>query len=729
VAIVRVALPVATHQLFDYWLPAGLAVEPGSVLVVRLGRRRLHGVAVDVVDSSEVAPERLMAVDEVLSDLPPVPIDLRELASFVSTYYQEPIGLCLAQVLPPFVQGSQSRAPLARTYRLTLTGHAVFANREPKNGPTFARAIGMLRAAGGATVDELREQGGSVWRAFGKWRREGWVEAVMDAVVGGDPTPVPALNPDQRAALDAAVAEPFAFRPSLLQGVTGSGKTEVYLAAAARVIDAGKQALLLVPEINLTPQLEQRIASALPAIRVAALHSRLGAAERRSRWLAAARGEIQLLVGTRLAVFTPLPRLGLIVVDEEHDASFKQQDGVRYHARDVAVFRSRLRSVPIILGSATPSLESYAQAKRGRYLWLKLPQRATAQTTLPAVRLLPTRDRGNIEGIAPALQQAIAARLAKREQALLFINRRGFAPSLLCPSCGWKAMCPRCSARLVVHRDDAMLRCHHCGHAVALPAACPDCGNQDLLPLGFGTQRLERALTGLFPGARVLRIDRDSTRRKGSFAAMRGSIEAGEVDILVGTQMLAKGHDFPRMTLVGVLGADNALYSAEFRATERLFALLEQVAGRAGRGAIAGEVLVQTDFPEHPLYKALIGHDYDRYAQALLAERRSLGLPPFAHLALLAAEAKTRGPMMSFLDAAAERGHAVIAARAVRCELYPPVPAGLARRAGLERGQVLVQSKDRRSLQAFLPLWRAELEQLGGRRVRWSIDVDPLSFA
>jgi len=729
VAIVRVALPVATHQLFDYWLPAGLAVEPGSVLAVRLGRRHLHGVAVEVVDNSEVAPERLMAVDEVLSDLPPVPGDLRELASFVSTYYQEPIGLCLAQMLPPFVQGNGSRAPLAKAYRLTVTGHAAFADHAPKKGTTLAKAIGMLRAVEGATADELRQQGASVWRAFAKWRREAWVEAVVESPVGDAPTVAPALNFDQRAALDAAIAAPLAFRPSLLQGVTGSGKTEVYLAAAARVIDAGRQALLLVPEINLTPQLEQRIASALPAIRIAALHSRLGTAERRSRWLAAARGEIQLLVGTRLAVFTPLPRLGLVVVDEEHDTSFKQQDGVRYHARDVAVFRAQLRSVPVILGSATPSLESYAQAKRGRYLWLKLPQRATAQTALPTVRLVPTRDRGNIEGIAPALQHAIGSRLSKHEQALLFINRRGYAPSLLCAACGWKAMCPRCSARLVVHRDDAMLRCHHCGHAAALPAACPDCGNQDLLPLGFGTQRLERALTELFPDARVLRVDRDSTRRKGSFAVMRDAIDAGDVDILVGTQMLAKGHDFPRLTLVGVLGADNALYSAEFRATERLFALLEQVAGRAGRGAVAGEVLVQTDFPDHPLYKALIAHDYDRYAQALLAERRSLGLPPFAHLALLAAEAKTRGPMMSFLDAAAERGRAVIAEHAVRCELYPPVPAGLARRAGMERGQVLVQSKDRRSLQAFLPLWRAELGQLEGRRVRWSIDVDPLGFA
>ncbi len=725
-SIVRVALPVAAHQTFDYWLPAGLMPEPGSMLVARLGGRRMNGVALEIVEWSEVAPERLMPIDEVLADLPPLPADLLELAGFVSTYYQEPIGLCLAQMLPPFAHGNRGRAPLARAYRLTAAGHAALVD-SPKRAAALSHAIDLLRSANGVSTDELRRQGAGVWRAFARWRREAWAEPAMGWLA--DEAATLELNADQRAAADVAVADPLAFRPSLLQGVTGSGKTEVYLAAAARVIAAGRQALLLVPEINLTPQLEQRIAAALPAIRVGALHSRLASGERRARWLAAARGEIQLMVGTRLAVFTPLPRLGLIVVDEEHDASFKQQDGVRYHARDVAIFRARLRGVPIILGSATPSLESFAQAKRGRYLWLRLPLRATAHTALPAVRLVPTRDPGNFEGITPALQHAIAARLAKREQVLLFINRRGFAPSLLCAACGWKAMCPRCSARLVVHRNDAILRCHHCGHAAPLPSACPECGNQDLLPLGFGTQRLERALSGLFPDARILRVDRDSTRRKGSFDGMRDAIAAGEVDILVGTQMLAKGHDFPRMTLVGVLGADNALYSAEFRATERLFALLEQVAGRAGRGDRAGEVMVQTDFPEHPLYRALIGHDYERYAEALLVERKSLGLPPYSHLALLAAEAKTRATTMSFLDRAAALGHAIIAAHVPHCELYPPVPAGLARRAGMERGQVLVQSEDRRALQAFLPIWRTELDQLGERRVRWSIDVDPLGFA
>ena len=659
-AIVRLALPVATHQLFDYWLPDGLAVALGSVVIAKLGRRRLAGVVAELIASSEVAPERLLPIDEVVAGIPALPDDVCALARFVSTYYQEPIGLCLAQVLPPFV--------VARR----------------------AAAASVTTAAGEA---------------------------------------LHALNADQRAAVSAVLPEPLTFAPSLLQGVTGSGKTEVYLAAAARVIAAGRQAMLLVPEINLTPQLADRIHCALPGVRTAILHSRLAAGERRHQWLAAANGDAQLVVGTRLAVFTPMPRLGLIIVDEEQDTSFKQQEGVRYHARDVAIYRARLRNVPVVLGSATPSLESYAQATRGRYRWLKLPRRAVLQAALPAVHLVPNRAAGSVEGIGPALQRALGVRLARNEQSLLFINRRGYAPSLLCAACGWKAMCPRCDARLVMHRDTGRLCCHHCSHAANIPAACPACGNQDLLPLGFGTQRLERAVTELFPAARVVRVDRDSTRRKDSFAAMRNAIAGGEVDILIGTQMLAKGHDFPRLTLVGVLGADNALYSGEFRATERLFALLEQVAGRAGRGALAGEVLVQTDFADHPVYLALKAHDYDQFAATLLAERENLGLPPFAHLALLSAEAKRPAALEAFLEMAAARGREIAAAHGGECEVFAPVPAALPRRAGLERAQVLAQSRDRRALQAFLPLWRDELERSEERSVRWSLDVDPIGFA
>ncbi len=658
-AIVRVALPVAANQLFDYWLPDGLTVERGSVVLARLGRRRAPGVVVDVLASSEITPERLLPIDEIVTTVPPLADDVCALARFVSTYYQEPIGMCFAQLLPPL--GVARRIAAAAS------------------PPTFGDA--------------------------------------------------PELNAEQSAAVSAALPDPLAFVPALLQGVTGSGKTEVYLAAAARVIAVGRQALLLVPEINLTPQLVDRIVVALPGIRPAVLHSKLSSGERRAQWLAAASGDADLVVGTRLAVFTPLPRLGLIIVDEEQDSSFKQQEGVRYHARDVAIYRARLRSVPIVLGSATPSLESYAQATRGRYRWLKLPRRAIERATMPTVRLVPNRTAGSVDGIGPELQGAIAARLDRNEQSLLFINRRGFAPSLLCAACGWKAMCPRCAARLVVHRDAGNLCCHHCGHAAKIPAACPECGNQDLLPLGSGTQRLERAVAELYPAARIVRVDRDSTRRKASFAAMRNAIAEGEVDIMIGTQMLAKGHDFPRLTLVGVLGADNALYSAEFRATERLFALLEQVAGRAGRGALPGEVLVQTDFADHPVYTALVAHDYDRFAATLLAERKTLGLPPFAHLVLLSAEAKRQAALDDFLSLASAKGRALAAAEGGGCEVFSPVPAALPRRAGLERAQVLAQSANRRALQNFLPRWRDELERIEARSVRWNLDVDPIGFA
>src|SRR5438874_6731336 len=412
-AIVRVALPVGVDRLFDYWLPDGLEVLSGSILRVRLGRRRLIGVAVEISLTSELMPERLAPIEEVASGLPPLPSDLRELARFVADYYQQPIGLCFAQMLPP------------------LPGAKPRLRSRPE-----AAVSGAARSPGLQT-----------------------------------------LNADQQTVLEALLREPNSFAPSLLQGVTGSGKTEVYFAAAARIIADGRQVLMLVPEINLTPQLEQRIAAALPDARVAVLHSALSAGQRRENWLAAARGDADLVVGTRLAVFAPLPRLGMIVVDEEHDVSFKQQDGVRYHARDVAVYRARQRGVPIVLGSATPALETYAAAKRGRYRRLELTRRASAQAALPRVTLVPNREPDSLEGLGPHLRRAIAERLVRHEQTLLFINRRGFAPSLLCAGCGWKAQCPRCAARLVVHRTEATLRCHHCGHSEPVPRSCPECGN------------------------------------------------------------------------------------------------------------------------------------------------------------------------------------------------------------------------------------------------------------
>ncbi len=733
-AIARVALPLAADSAFDYWVPAGLAVEHGSVVRVRLGQRTLVGVVIERLETSPIAREKLQPVVEIIGDIPVLPAELLDLAGFVAAYYQEPLGLVLAQVLPPLgTVGARATTPRAppRAYQMTEDGRVALAR-------VVGRASRALyeqwlsapdRMLSSALVAALPPP---LKRTFSRWRSAGWIEAASDP-----PLPMPSddgiaagmiLNPDQRQAIAAIDAARGTFAPLLLEGVTGSGKTEVYLAAAAACIAAGGQALLLVPEINLTPQFAQRIAAALPGRRAVTLHSRLAPGARRRHWRMASAGEVDLVLGTRLAVFAPMPRLGLIVVDEEHDPSFKQQEGVRYHGRDVAIWRARQRRVPIVLGSATPALESLLHAQRKHYGWLTLPRRAIGPARTPALVFAPNRDVAALEGLGTSLQVAIGARLERREQSLIFINRRGFAPSLLCASCGWQAGCMRCSARLVVHRDAGELRCHHCGHSERLRRACPECGNVDLQPQGYGTQRLERALALRFPDAAIARIDRDSTRRRGTFAAMRDRVAAGELDILVGTQMLAKGHDFPRLTLVGVLGADNALYSADFRATERLAALLFQVAGRAGRAALPGEVIVQTDFPAHPMYRALAAHDWDAFAATLLAERRAASLPPFAHLALLAAESLRRDAVDTFLGAAREQGAALVRAANAAVELFAPVAAPMARRAGLERGQVLVQSADRGALQRFLPQWRHAIAALPGRRVRWSLDVDPLGF-
>ena len=553
-------------------------------------------------------------------------------------------------------------------------------------------------------------------------------EAMAASPATDELRPRHALNPPQRAAVDAIVAAHRSFAPMLLHGITGSGKTDVYLAAAAHFVAQGEQVLILVPEINLTPQFEQHVAAALPGVATATLHSRLATGARRKHWDAAANGTARIVLSTRLGVFAPLPQLALIVVDEEHDDSYKQQDGVRYHARDLAVWRARKRSVPIVLGSATPSLETWARAKASRYRTLALPQRADTRAKLPEIRFAPVRGQETRDGLSRELRDALAARLAAGEQSLLFINRRGFAPSLKCAACAWESECPRCSARLVVHRAPERLRCHHCGHVERPPRACPECGNVDLLPVGFGTQRLEQTIRALYPTARVARVDRDTTRAKDAFADVRQRVEDRELDILVGTQMLAKGHDFPRLTLVGVLGADNALYSADFRATERLAALLMQVAGRAGRAELPGTVIVQTDFPDHPVYRALATHDYDRFADELLRERDAAQLPPASHVALLVAEAHARADVDRFLDDAVDRARAVQGSADV-VEVFPPVPPTMARRAGFERGQVLVQSLRRAALHAFLPQWRdAVAASPASTRVRWALDVDPAAF-
>jgi primosomal protein N' (replication factor Y) len=556
-------------------------------------------------------------------------------------------------------------------------------------------------------------------RGLARWDAQG----VPPAAEPPQAPPAPVLTPEQQQVLSTILTDLDRFQVHLILGVTGSGKTEIYLHAVAAVLAAERQALLLVPEISLTPQLETLVRARFPGTPVVTMHSALNPHERTANWLAAQSGHARIVLGTRLAVFTPLSRLGIIIIDEEHDASFKQTDRFRYSARDLAIVRASRGGVPIVLGSATPSLESYFNAVNGRYRLSTLTQRVGAP--LPSIECVDTRGERLEDGLSGRLRQALDEYTARGEQSLVFINRRGYAPVLMCHSCGWTSGCHRCSAKLVLHLGERRLRCHHCGHAAAIPQACEDCGNPQLAPMGQGTQRVEGALAQRYGRPGVLRIDRDSVRARDAWNAMRRRIHAGEAMILVGTQILAKGHDFPNLNLVGVLNADSLLYSADFRAPERLLALLTQVGGRAGRGKTQGKVLIQTEFPDHPLYDALKRQDYQAFADNLLAERQQAGFPPFTYQALLRAEAPRLQTALQFL-----RG-ATVAARDIRdsVTLYDPVPAAMPRRAGRERAQLLVQCESRARLQQFLDAWCRLLgEGRSSSAARWIIDVDPLEF-
>jgi primosomal protein N' (replication factor Y) len=534
------------------------------------------------------------------------------------------------------------------------------------------------------------------------------------------------LTPAQEEVLERLAGDT---KPALLFGVTGSGKTEIYLRAVARLLarDAHAQALVLVPEINLTPQLQARFVERFGEGAVVAMNSGLTPAQRLRSWLAAHTGTARIVLGTRMAVFASMPHLKLIVVDEEHDASYKQQEGARHSARDLAVYRGSVEPAQVILGSATPSLETWHAAGRGKYRRLDLPARI-GDGALPAVRVVDMNLQPAKAVLAGALVEAIQERVARGEQSLVFLNRRGYAPVLACTACDWKSECPNCSAFRVFHKIDRTLRCHHCGYAERVPRACPACGNVDIAPLGRGTERLEEHLVQLLGDVRIARMDADSTRTKGSLEAQLARMHAGEVDVLVGTQMVTKGHDFRRITLVAAVNTDAALFSSDFRAPERLFALLMQAAGRAGRDARhsrASEMWVQTWHPQHPLFAALARHDYAAFAAQQLKEREQAGMPPFGSQALLRAEARTQEAAQAFLRAAAE----AVPADAPQVTLYSPVPMGVQRVANIERAQMLVESGSRRALQSFLAAWRPTLHELRGKDViRWAVDVDPLAI-
>jgi primosomal protein N' (replication factor Y) len=560
----------------------------------------------------------------------------------------------------------------------------------------------------------------------GKMPRAVKDKRTTDAVTASKPH----LLAEQQSAVDSILAAP-GFETFLLHGITGSGKTEVYLHAIEAILLAGKQALMLVPEIALTPQLEQRVAARFPAAHIVSANSGIGDAARSRAFLDALSGKADIVLGTRLAVFMPMPRLGLIVIDEEHDGSFKQQEGLRYSARDVAIFRAKQQNVAIVLGSATPALETFHHARTGRYRLLELSKRAVAES-LPTVSTVDTRREKLQDGMSQALLDAIAIRLQRGEQSLIFLNRRGYAPVLACTACGWISRCRRCAANLVVHLADKRLRCHHCGLEAGIPHHCPDCGNIDIHPFGRGTQRLEQSLNERFPDARILRVDRDSADSPKKWRALLETIHAGDVDILVGTQMLAKGHDFPKLTLVGAVGADAALFAADFRAPERLFSQLMQVGGRSGRAALAGEVLIQTEYPDHALYRALADHDYTRFASAQLKEREQAGFPPFTYQAMLRADAPNIAQSTTFLEQARDLANALangLEKSIAEITVYDPVPMRLSRLANRERAQLLIESHNRPRLQNFLVAWTTNIRALKSPRdLRWHIDVDPMEF-
>jgi primosomal protein N' (replication factor Y) len=729
-SIVQVALAAPLMQLFDYLVPhdCNVPLNPGQRVTVPFGKKRRVGLVIRVASSSPLPRERLRRIDAVLDTRPVFDAHLMALLQWAANYYHHPPGEVFTAALPGLLRRGRELPTGETRWAATTAGCDVDVSRLARRAAVQARILGCAtRNTSGLTREDLSTTG-TRWRdSLAALVEKGWLErqdvapAAHWAAPGpGEPGPTPTAE-QQRAVSSILAAEGFV--GFLLEGVTGSGKTEVYLRCIEKELAAGRQSLVLVPEIGLTPQLVDRFRRRL-ATPIEVMHSALTDRERLSAWTAARDGRAAVVIGTRSAIFTPLARPGLIVVDEEHDSSFKQQEGFRYSARDVAVWRARNLNVPIVLGSATPSFESLENVRAGRYRQLQLPQRP-GSARQPVFRLVDLRKNPATDGLTQQLIAAIQRHLAAGDQVLIFLNRRGFAPSLVCGGCGGVMECSRCDSRLVLHRQRDLLICHHCGAQRSVPDRCPACA-QDLHPVGQGTERLEHALQERFPEHSIVRIDRDTTRRRGEIERRLAQVRAGEARLLLGTQMLTKGHDFPRVTLVGIVDADQGLFGTDFRSSERLAQTVIQVAGRAGRAERPGEVYIQTLFPDHPLLSVLVSEGYDHFAAQAMAERREAGWPPCTYLALLRAEAAERKSVFAFLDSAVTWAQN-LSTRGVR--LLGPAPAPMERRSGRYRGQLLIRAETRRSLQRFLDTWRPGLDELPhARRARWSLDVDPVEL-
>lgn len=705
--VITVALPVPLRRAFDYSAD-GQPVPAGCRVQVSFNRRLQVGVALGSgTASASGTGAELKPILQRLDTAPLLNHDTLALLRWAADYYLHPVGEVIAASLPSALRkGQPSTWTPPQRWSLTAAGAEALHDLPARQTARRAR-LQMARSEPSLPQDALT-------RALAE---AGWLSASDDAPQAPPDAHWPALSPAQKKAVEGVSARGGI---QLIEGVTGSGKTEVYLHAARACLAAGSQALILVPEIGLTPQLQARFIERFGDT-VCVYHSGLADGARLEAWQRVRHGHARVLIGTRSAVWLPFQRLGLIVVDEEHDASFKQQDGFRYSARDVACYRGKQAGCPVLLGSATPALETLHLAHSGRYGHQRLPERIH-QSATPTVECVDLRGLRLHEGLSQPLLKALDACLAGDGQALLFLNRRGFAPLLLCNQCGWSAPCPSCDAHLTLHRGPTQLRCHHCGHAQPPPRNCPSCDSDDLRPVGEGTERLEAALANRYPGERIERFDTDRLPNAAALHARLDAIHRGDVRLLVGTQMLAKGHDFPKLNFVGIVSADQALFGADFRAIERMGALITQVAGRAGRSGQPARVMLQTHVPEHPLLATLIQHGYPAFVEAVLAERRAIGLPPFAHLALLRADALSLDEAMAFLDQAERRRPAVPGVLAL-----PAQPASMTRRGGRFRAQLMLMAPQRTALRAAIEPWVMTLATLkAARQVRWSIDVDPI---
>jgi primosomal protein N' (replication factor Y) len=720
--VLKVALPLPLRQLFDY-LPNenGINYRAGQRVLVPFGRRKLVGVIVDFADGSDLPLEKLARViDYPDGEQTVLTSEVLDLLNWCWRYYKHAPGDVVFSALPPLLRKVGGTIPPSPVqYLLTPAGKARL--QEPVG--RIKAQIGLLEKIGeGALTESQLRSFTPAWRkTLAKLLEQQWVQSENQQAAVLKPIPGPELMREQKLAVDAISQSRGGFHCHLLDGITGSGKTEVYLQVLEQVLSEGGQALLLVPEIGLTPQLVNRFKDRL-GFEPVVTHSGLSEGQRLQAWAMARSGLARLVIGTRSALFLPMPDLQMIILDEEHDASFKQQDGFRYSSRDVAVKRAAVRAIPVVLGTATPSLETFSNAVVGRYSWHRLRRRATGATE-PRWRVLDLIQQNMTGGISSVAMAAIGETLAKGEQALIFLNRRGYAPVLLCHECGWHSACDQCDANLTWHKASRRLLCHHCDSAAPVPVMCPACGADALQGAGEGTEQLEQVLCKAFPDTPLLRFDRDSVRKKGEFERLARQVKDGESCLLVGTQMLAKGHHFPRVTLVVIVNLDQALYSADFRALERMGQLMMQVAGRAGRDQLAGEVILQTHYPQHESLLTLLTSGYEAFAGGVCSDRQAACLPPFSYQALLRSDAHHKEDVRRFLGQAKQcfpTGEAVI---------YGPFPAMMERRSGRTRWYLLVQADKRSSLHRQLDEWMLRLQKLPSvRKLRWSIDVDPQDY-